>query len=194
MRMTRAFCAIICNGSSLVTPIAPNACTAWSTISPGGKDLHHRRRLPNVLAAVEPLRRIVDHETTSMNVRDGVCNPPLDRLSIGERHAEGCSLLHMRTHHIKRSPPQPDCPGAYLQPAHVETKLHRREALTDFAEDRLCRQPHVVKNEFVGLVIADHRDFALNHEAIGPFLDDKGGDQGVLRLDLVGEMASGGDS
>src|SRR5690348_5786583 len=121
MRITRAFCAMSCSGSSRAMPIAPNACAAWSTISPTisvAKTFTIAAAWRMSSPRSNRDARVVHHEAAGVDVGDGVGDPPLDCLPVGKRCAEGHALLHMRTHHVERSPRQPDRPGPDLQPAH----------------------------------------------------------------------------
>src|SRR5579871_6207777 len=55
----------------------------------GGEPFDHRDFEPDVAALVELPGAVVDHQAGRVDLGRGLGHPPLDRLALGERHAEG---------------------------------------------------------------------------------------------------------
>ena len=119
------------SGSSCVTPMAPNACWAWSITSVAisvAKTLIIEASMRDVAALVLLDRGIHHHQAAGMQLGRGVGDPPLDGLTVGELLAEGHPLAGVLDQHVERALGHADAPRAHLQAAHGEAQLHRREA------------------------------------------------------------------
>jgi hypothetical protein len=110
-----------------------------------------------------------------VDARGRVRDPPLHRLPVRERHAEGHALLGVGAQHLQRPPRDADAARAHLQAADVEAELHGRVALAHLAQHLAPRHAAVLEHQLVGAAPADHGDLALDEEAGRAALHDEGG-------------------
>src|SRR6185369_12191931 len=137
-------------------------------------------------------RSIVYHEPAGVDLYRRLGDPPLDRLAVGEALAERHALPGVLDHHVERAACHADAPGADLQAPYRQAQLHRREASAFLAEQLRRGDAAVVEGQLVGALTAEHRDFALDVEALGAALDDERGDAFVA-LALAGARHDDGE-
>ena len=106
---------------------------AWSTTSQAISvrvGLDHRDLGAHVAALVELPGAVVGHQPRGVDLGRRVGHPPLDRLALGERHAEGLrAAARIRTIMSSARCAMPIDQRRHLHPPRAEPQLHGREAL-----------------------------------------------------------------
>ncbi|MNU94666.1 hypothetical protein D3C71_846550 [compost metagenome] len=151
----------------------------------GGEHLDHGDLAARLVATIDACGCFVGHESTGVNARGRVGNPPLHRLAFGERGAEGAALRCVLAHHVERALGAADAPCGHLQAPARQARLHRREPLAFLAEQACMRYATVFEQHLVGRDAADHGDATLDAKARGVAVDDERRDGWAPHLGLV---------
>ncbi len=186
MRIVRSLVAISCSGSSLVMPIAPNACMAWSTISYAisvANALIIEISSAHVAPLVELPGAVVGHQPRGVDLGRGVGDPPLDRLPLGQRlrrrsRAAARSRRSCRARAAPCRSTRPPSAAAACRAASASARSPRLRCPSSFQPST----PAIFERDLVGECAADHRNAAQHVEARRALVDEEGGDAAARAL------------
>src|SRR4030095_5117338 len=130
---------------------------------------------------------IISHQTTGVNLSRSVGYPPLNRLSLCERHTECSSLRSVIANHIQRTLSDPNAPGSHFEPSCRQPNLHRSEPVAFLSEEFRLRQPAIFESYFVSRGSSDHRNSAQYIEARRAFVHEECGYSTAHSLCRIGD-------
>src|SRR6266481_7238415 len=161
--------------------------------SVGGLERHfvgvifrHVGILAGLLAAIEPRRGLVDEQPRGLQFDEHVGQHPLHRLALGERAAEGRTLLGVRGRHFEAALSDPQRPRTVLETADIEPLLPEPHALAFRPDAVACWHAHVVEHDFPRLI--PHHGLIAGAElyARRVHVHDEAGDAAARALGAVG--------
>ena len=106
---------------------------------------------------IEIPRQLVERETRQLDFTVAVGDPPLHRLTLGERRTEGAAQLGLLDHHFQAARGQPHAGGGDLQPPQAKPALQRREGFAHHTQHLIVVRFDIVEMHGVRGIVADHR-------------------------------------
>src|SRR5215831_6750117 len=122
----------------------------------------HARVLARLFALIEARRGLVDEEPRGLQFDEHVGQHPLHRLAVGERLAEGRTLLGIGSRHFDASLGDAERTRTVLDAADIEPLLAVAHAFAFRADAVARRHAHIVEHDFPRLVA--HHGFIAGPE------------------------------